>query len=160
MSRGRAPCMVEPGPYHLRMDFRIRPAGPDDVETLRILVGEMGYDVTSEDLGTRLAAFPEADVVFIAESESGEGVGWIHGLVSHSLIVGPRVEIAGLSVAAQAQGQGVGTGLLQALEEWTARRGVRKVYLRSGAERTDAHAFYVSRGYQAVKTQLALSKSV
>jgi GNAT superfamily N-acetyltransferase len=141
------------------VNFRIRPAGPDDVETLRVLVAAMGYRVDSEQLRARLQALSEGHAVYIAESGS-DGIGWIHVLISHSLIVGPRAEIAGLAVAQRAQGQGVGSALLSAIEEWTARRGVRTIYLRSGAERTEAHAFYLSRGYQVVKTQLALSKSV
>lgn len=141
------------------MNFSIRPAGPDDVETLRVLVAEMGYQVGSEQLHARLQELPEGHANYIAESGS-DGIGWIHVLISHSLIVGPRAEIAGLAVAQSAQGQGVGSALLSAIEEWTAQRGVGTIYLRSGAERGEAHAFYLSRGYQVVKTQLALSKSI
>ncbi|MGN9912656.1 GNAT family N-acetyltransferase [Phytohabitans sp. LJ34] len=139
------------------MNFRIRPAGPDDVETLRTLVAAMGYEVSSQEVHTRPQALPEAHAVYVAESGS-EGTGWIHVLISHSLIVGPRAEIAGLAVAPYAQGRGVGSALLSAIEKWTAQRGVRTIYLRSGAERKEAHDFYLSRGYEAVKTQLAMTK--
>jgi GNAT superfamily N-acetyltransferase len=141
------------------VDLSIRPAGPDDVETLRVLVAEMGYQVGTEQLHARLQALPEGHAVYLAESGS-DAIGWIHVLISHSLIVGPRAEIAGLAVAPNAQGKGVGSVLLSAIEEWTAQRGVETIYLRSGAERGEAHAFYLARGYQVVKTQLAMSKSI
>jgi GNAT superfamily N-acetyltransferase len=143
----------------LTVNFSIRPAGPEDVETLRTLVAAMGYQVSSQELHTRLHTLPEGHAVYVAESGS-DRIGWIHVLISHSLIVGPRAEIAGLAVAPHAQGRGVGSALLSAAEKWTAQRGVRAIHLRSGAERKEAHAFYLSRGYETVKTQLALTKTV
>ncbi|MFI5909736.1 GNAT family N-acetyltransferase [Dactylosporangium sp. NPDC051541] len=139
------------------MDFRIRAVGVDDAEALRTLIAAMGYDVGAEELRGRLETLPAGDAVFVAES-GGAGLGWVHALVTHSLIVGPRVEIAGLSIVPRAQGHGVGSALLAAAEGWAVRQGVRTVYLRSGMERHEAHAFYLARGYTAVKTQLALTK--
>ena len=141
------------------MNFAIRPARLEDVEALRTLVTAMGYQVGSQELQSRLQGLPEGHAVFVAESGS-EGVGWIHVLIGHSMIIGPRAEIGGLAVAPDARGLGVGSALLSAAEKWTAQRGVRTIYLRSGAERKEAHSFYLSRGYEAVKTQLALIKSV
>jgi GNAT superfamily N-acetyltransferase len=143
----------------LTVNFSIRPARSDDVEALRTLVAAMGYQVSSQELHTRLQGLPEGHAVYVAESGSG-AIGWIHVLISHSLIVGPRAEIAGLAVAPHAQGLGVGSALLSAVEKWTAERRVPTIYLRSGVERKEAHAFYLSRGYEAVKTQLALTKSI
>lgn len=82
-----------------------------------------------------LQALPETHAVFLAESRP-HAIGWIHILTSHSLITGPRAELAGLAVAPHAQGTGV------------------------GPERKEAHAFYLSRGYKRSKTQLALTKSI
>jgi GNAT superfamily N-acetyltransferase len=141
------------------VNLRIRPARPDDVETLRALIATMGYQVGAEELRARLEGLPDGHAVYLAESGS-EGLGWGHVQISHSLIAGPRAELAGLAVSARAQGLGVGSALLSAVEEWAARRGVRKMYLRSGTERTEAHSFYLARGYERVKTQLALTKTL
>jgi GNAT superfamily N-acetyltransferase len=151
MDRGLAPSALP--------NIRIRPARPDDGETLRGLIAAMGYQVGSRELDTRLQALPESHAVFVAESGS-DGLGWIHVLTSHSLISGPRAELAGLAVAPHAQGMGVGTALLSTAEKWATQRGVPTIYLRSGAERREAHAFYLSRGYKEVKAQLALTKSL
>jgi GNAT superfamily N-acetyltransferase len=139
--------------------FDIRPAGLNDVEALRTLIGEMGYQPSSAEVRRRLRALPEGHVVYVAESQA-EGIGWIHVVIGHSLIVGPRAEIAGLAVAPRVQGMGVGSALLAAAETWAVQHGAPTIYLRSGMERKEAHGFYLSRGYQAVKTQLALTKSL
>jgi GNAT superfamily N-acetyltransferase len=141
------------------MSTIIRPARPDDAETLRSLIATMGYQVSSADLRARLRALPEGHAVYVAES-GPDVVGWTHVQITHSLIAGPRAELLGLAVAPVAQGLGVGSALLAAVEKWAAQRGVPTVSLRSGAEREEAHAFYLSRGYQAVKSQLALTKRV
>jgi GNAT superfamily N-acetyltransferase len=141
------------------VDIDIRPARPEDAETLQALIAAMGYQVSAGDVRTRLGSLPDTNVVYVAQSGT-EGVGWVHVAISHSLITGSRAELAGLAVAPHAQGRGVGTALLGVAEEWTARRGVGLIYLRSGAERTEAHAFYRARGFTAVKTQLALNKPV
>jgi GNAT superfamily N-acetyltransferase len=141
------------------VSLTIRPAGPDDAEALRTLIAGMGYQAETADLRTRLLGLPENHAVYVAYAGT-DGVGWVHVLISHSLITGGRAELGGLAVAPHAQGLGAGSALLLAAESWAGQRGVRTVYLRSGMEREGAHAFYLSRGYRAVKTQLALTKSL
>lgn len=119
----------------------------------------MGYQVSSRELHSRLQALPAGHAVYVAESRS-DGIGWIHVLVSHSLISGRRAELGGLAVALHARGMGVGSALLSVAEKWAAQRGVRTIHLRSGSERKEAHGFYLSRGYEEVKTQLVLTKSI
>jgi GNAT superfamily N-acetyltransferase len=139
--------------------MRIRLAGPADVEALESLIATMGYRVGAAALATRLRTLPENHAVYVAETASGVA-GWVHVLIGHSLIEGPRAELGGLSVGAEARGRGAGSALLAAAERWAAEHGVRTVFLRSGAERTEAHAFYLARGYQAVKNQVALRKTL
>jgi GNAT superfamily N-acetyltransferase len=141
------------------VSLTIRPARPEDAETLRVLIATMGYQVEAQELRARLRSLPQDHVVYVAHSGS-DGVGWVHVVLSHNMITGPRAELGGLAVASQAQGLGAGSALLRAAENWAAQRGLRTMYLRSGMEREEAHAFYLARGYQAVKTQLALSKSL
>lgn len=119
----------------------------------------MGYEASSEDLHHRLLSLPDHHAVYVAHAGPGI-VGWIHVLISHNLITGPRAELGGLAVAAQSQGAGTGTALLRAAEEWALRRGTQTMFLRSGTEREAAHAFYLSRGYRALKTQVALTKVI
>jgi GNAT superfamily N-acetyltransferase len=79
---------------------------------------------------------------------------------SRTLLHGERVEIAGLAVVGDHQGQGVGTALITQLERWAVGRGVHTIRLLSGSERAAAHQFYRHRGYQHLKTEQAFTKSL
>lgn len=139
------------------MTVDIRPAQSSDAVALRSLIATMGYEASAEDLHQRLLSLPEHHAVYVAHA-GPDILGWVHVTISHSLIKGPRAELGGLAVAAHAQGTGAGSALLRAAEQWATQRGVRTMFLRSGAEREAAHAFYLSRGYRVVKTQVALTK--
>ncbi|MDP9794476.1 GNAT superfamily N-acetyltransferase [Catenuloplanes nepalensis] len=137
----------------LRPGPAIRLATVDD--DLSEQITAMGYDVPAPDVAARLRALPEnGHVVYVAVTD--RVAGWIHVLITHSLIAGVRAELGGLAVTAQ--GSGAGTALLATAERWAARHGATSVYVRSGAHRTEAHGFYERRGYTIVKTQLALTK--
>jgi GNAT superfamily N-acetyltransferase len=120
---------------------------------------ELGYQIDVDDVRRRLTALPTAHVVFAA-THRNRVVGWLHAFHSHSLLVGDRVEIAGVAVATDWQSQGVGTALITRVERWSIARGVRAIYLRSGSERRAAHQFYRRRGYKQVKTQQAFTKAL
>ncbi|WP_305787133.1 GNAT family N-acetyltransferase [Symbioplanes lichenis] len=141
------------------MDIEVRPATADDSAALVTLIAAMGYDVTAEEVAQRLAELAEGDAVFVAVA-AGRVRGWCHVYRSQSLIAGPRAEIAGLAVNPDFQGGGVGGALLRQVEEWAAANGIPVVHLRSGSEREAAHEFYRKHGYNGVKTQLALRKSL
>lgn len=133
----------------------IRLATPDDAEDLSRLITVMGYAAGADDVATRLRTLPETGhAVYVAVTD--RVAGWVHVQITYSLIVGTRAELGGLAVAEQ--GSGAGTALLATAERWAARRGAATMYVRSGAERTAAHGFYVRRGYTVRKTQLALTK--
>ncbi|GLY02954.1 MULTISPECIES: GNAT family N-acetyltransferase [Actinoplanes] len=141
------------------MGFEIRDVRDTDATALVALVAAMGYTVGDDDIRQRLTAMPDDNGVFVADD--GERIlGWCHVFRSHSLIVGPRVEIAGLAVDEQHQRAGVGGALLRHAEQWALRHGVDLVYLRSGSEREAAHDFYRKNGYRAVKSQVAFSRTL
>ena len=96
------------------MTITIRPAVQDDAEGLCALIATMGYQVGAQEVRARLGSLSADHAVFVALS-GPEGVGWIHVLISHSLIVGTRAELGGLAVAAEAQGTGAGSALLLSL---------------------------------------------
>ena len=79
----------------------------------------------------------ENEVVEVISSvqsfEVGYEVGFIH--------------IVGLAVRAEKQGKGIGTKLLQFIEDYGKEKGVFNFILNTGVQRTAAHAFYKSKGY-------------
>lgn len=93
-------------------------------------------------------------------TDRGRAVGWLHAFHGLSLLHGERVDIAGLAVAGDHQGRGVGTALITRLERWAVARGVATIRLLSGSERTAAHRFYRHRGYRHLKTEQAFTKSL
>jgi GNAT superfamily N-acetyltransferase len=119
----------------------------------------LGYRIDAEDVRKRLAALPATHVVFVA-FDKARPVGWLHAYASHSILHGERVEIAGLAVAADRQGHGIGTALITRLEEWTRGRGIGAIRVLSGAERDAAHTFYRNRGYRQVKIEKVFAKSL
>jgi GNAT superfamily N-acetyltransferase len=141
------------------MAIEIRPAGLADVPALVRLVAAMGYAVTAEEVRRRLSQLPPGHAVFVGVGDA-QVRGWCHVFRSHSLIVGPRVEIAGLAVDREHQGSGVGGALLRQAEHWALGHGIDIVFLRSGSERVAAHDFYRKRGYRQVKSQVALSRTL
>lgn len=138
---------LSPGPA-------VRTATPGDTAAIQELISAMGYDVPAAAVRERLAGLPGEQVVYVAVTD--RVVGWVHVLITHSLISGVRAELGGLAVSAARQG--AGTALLTAAERWASRHGAGQMYVRSGSTRTGAHRFYEQRGFTRVKTQLALTK--
>lgn len=141
------------------MVIEIRPADQADAPTLVKLIAEMGYEISLDEVRERLSQLPPGHVVFVGADEERVR-GWCHVFRSHSLIVGPRVEIAGLAVEAGLQRSGVGGALLRHAEQWAQQHGIDLVYLRSGSERGAAHDFYLKHGYRLVKSQVALTRTL
>ena len=135
--------------------MNIRPATTADTASLAELSGQLGYPVLTESFRMRLARLlSRADqVVYVAE-EPGVGVlGWIHGAEQELLESGRRCEIVGLVVDRGTRRRGVGRRLVEAVEQWAARRELAEVSVRSAVSRVESHPFYERLGYDAVKTQ-------
>jgi GNAT superfamily N-acetyltransferase len=137
----------------------VRQATAADAATIAGLAVELGYHVGVDDVRQRLAALPPTHIVLVAINRE-RVVGWLHAFHGLSVLHGERVEIAGLAVAGDHQGQGVGTVLVTQLERWAVARGVPTIRLLSGSERTAAHQFYRHRGYRQLKTEQAFTKSL
>jgi len=138
----------------------IRKAVPADAPRLAALCGQLGYTVTLEEVGARLAAVIDdpRHALFAAAGPDGTALGWVHALVVVYLEAPPFVEIGGLVVDADYRRTGLGNALMARAEEWAAAQGVGMVRLRSNVTRGEAHAFYRARGYEVSKTQYAFVK--
>ncbi|MBS4784867.1 MAG: GNAT family N-acetyltransferase [Clostridiales bacterium] len=142
---------------------KIRIAFPEDALPLtRLCRDALGYDYPPERLSEKLALI-SADPgqrVFVAVSEEGLPVGFIHTQVYDVLYAPTMLNILGLAVDASCRRQGIGRALLSAAELDARHRGIGGVRLVSGQERTGAHRFYEQNGYQRSKTQLNLKKKL
>ncbi len=143
-------------------DILIRPATPADAAAIAGLAAQLGYTVTADEVGCRLAALtrrPE-HAVYVAATPAEAVVGWIHLYVDHSLLQGPVVALGGIVVEETQRGTGIGRRLMEQAEQWGRAHDCEAVYLKTNIIRHEAHVFYESLGYRNVKTQYAYRKAL
>lgn len=139
----------------------IREFQPPDLAVVAELCVELGYAVTSGELGPRIASMqPGQRVLVAAERPSGRVVGWMEIQISHHIHSGSCLEISGLVVARANQSQGIGRLLVAAAEDIALREGLRRIRVRSNITRERAHGFYQQLGYTAVKTSRVFEKTL
>jgi len=97
---------------------------------------------------------------FVAVRPHGEVVGWISVYVLRALELDPFAEISGLVVDGRLRSRGIGKALLKAAEDWASGIGLAVISVNSNITRERAHRFYVSNGYELVKTQNIFRKSI
>ena len=142
--------------------FHIRNGREQDCSEVARLASQLGYPVSGETMRVRLQnllASP-ANVVLVAESDDGELVGWIHGVLSQFLESDRRVEIGGLVVDERYHRRGIGRDLVGRVEAWAVQHGVMHALVRCQTRRAEAHTFYGSLGYSQAKTQIVFRKSL
>ncbi len=127
----------------------IRPAETTDSPAITRLVAQLGYPASEAEIASRLApilAHPDY-AVWVAEAD-GRVVG-LTGVFIHLALEydGYYGRLLGLVVDEACRGQGIGQQLLNQTESWLRARGVNKLTLTSGKQRTEAHKFYRRLGY-------------
>lgn len=140
----------------------IRPLTLEDAAAVAALSGDLGYPADPAAMESRLAALlaESGHALFGAEAEDGTLLGWVHVCARLLLIDSPSAFVEGLVVGAAARRGGVGRALMAAAEGWARSRGAESLRLRSGATRTDAHAFYRALGYQDGKAALGFEMAL
>jgi len=136
----------------------IRKATVDDAPAIAQLSGELGYPVNAGTMRERLERILERDEHVVFVSETTEVVGWIHAAEHELLEIGKHCEICGLVVGSGQRGKGIGRHLIEAVEEWAPRRGLKQIYVRSNVIRPESHPFYERLGFDRYKTQHAYRK--
>lgn len=137
------------------MAIEIRSVQVEDHQMLAQIISEdLGYQLTEDFLAERLETVSQLsdNHLFVAADEKNV-VGFIQFEEYQTVYFAPLLNILGLAVAKQAQGQGVGRQLVSFAEEWGQAAGFTGVRLNSGAERVEAHRFYQKIGYTLRKQQ-------
>jgi GNAT superfamily N-acetyltransferase len=135
----------------------IRPARPEDADSISPLSAELGYPVPVELMRERIFRMAPENAVFVWESE-GRVLGWIGIATVFHIQTGIRAEIGGFVVSPEARSQGIGRLLLQRAEEWARSKGMPRLLVRSNSKREDAHRFYLRENYTQLKTSLVFEK--
>ncbi len=138
----------------------VRRATVADASRIAELSGVLGYPADAESIGARLARLLGRDeqLVLVAAADGGAAAAWVHAAEQELIESGRRCEIVGLIVDPEHRGQGLGRGLVAAVETWARQRGLRLIAVRSNITRTESHPFYERLGYVRTKTQHAYRK--
>ncbi len=129
--------------------FRIRNAKLSDAPELAVLMGELGYETTSDEMRARLKSIlPDARYSTFVAKIGTELCGMIgtfsHLSHEHNDLSG---KIVALAVSKQQRRSGIGRALMAAAEKDFANRKVTRVTLTTRFERDTAHRFYEALGY-------------
>lgn len=92
------------------------------------------------------------DVIFVYEFNN-EVIGYIHGSPYELLFSDSLINVLGFVVKEQYRSQGIGSMLIERLEQWGKNNGFSGMKILSHPSRTHAHRFYERRGYQFTKDQ-------
>jgi GNAT superfamily N-acetyltransferase len=139
-------------------DVVIRPPRPTDSAAIASLMGELGYPAWPDEIPPRLkelALDAKSSAVWVAELD-GEAVGIVTARQFPAIHQStPVVWLTVLVVAERARGRGVGTRLVNEVEEWARDQGARRIALTSALHREEAHDFYRRLGYEHTGVRLA-----
>ncbi|TCT21600.1 GNAT family N-acetyltransferase [Thermomonas haemolytica] len=136
-----------PGPRALDIDLRNAvPADADDVAQLLV---ELGYPCDIADAAERISAILANDrQALVLARRNGAVCGLVALDFMYYLPLGTTTcRVTALVVSASEQGQGVGRALLKEAERRARAGGAARIELTSGAQRSEAHAFYRACGY-------------
>ncbi|MFT3822660.1 MAG: GNAT family N-acetyltransferase [Chitinophagaceae bacterium] len=131
----------------------MREATMADAAALTTLMHDLGYQATEADVQGRLSTLlHHADYrTLVATTGNNEVVGMI-GLIKnyHYEHNGCYIRIGALVVKKEQRKLGIGRLLMEEAERWARQSGANALLLNSGnrEERTAAHAFYKSLGYE------------
>ena len=136
-------------------DLTIRAATPEDEAAVLALIEELfeppgvrapGYTTERGSAGFKYAVHDrDADVLLAVEGQRIVGLASVYADIL-SIRYGPRCWLQDLIVTSSHRSQGAGARLLNAANDWARERGCTHLELGSGADRKDAHRFYLRLG--------------
>ncbi|WP_158598362.1 GNAT family N-acetyltransferase [Falsibacillus albus] len=137
----------------------IRRAQLKDAKQISRLCFQLGYEIPENQVEVRLEKILSSKyhAVFVEEAQEGLIAGWCH-VFGKFLIQDTYAEIGGIVIDEVFRGKGIGTQLMQKCESWSRANGFSQIKLRSGNERSTAHQFYESIGYERLKGQQVFRK--
>ena len=131
--------------------YTIRNAKNEDISRLSVLITELGYPCTAEEVQGRFVNIdqhPDYRMLVITEGETILGMtGIMKGIWVEKN--GTYVRILAFVIGQEYRGLGIGKILLKAIEDWAAEVGANSIIVNSGNrdERIGAHLFYQAQGY-------------
>lgn len=152
----------QPDPASAQSRCEVRTAGPGDYDRIADLAGQLGYPSTGTQVRIRLDEMVNSNhhAVYVAELPGGRIAGWIGMYVFHSVEQDRCAGISGLIVEQEVRSCEIGKVLLGAAEQWARSQGFNAISVHTNVTRERAHRFYARNGYEHIKTQKYLRKSL
>ena len=130
--------------------IEIRPCMPEDAAAVTALLGQLGYEASSQAAAERVRQLNAtgSDPTFVA-AENGQPLGLI-ALHRCRMIQyrAPVARITALVVDQWARRRGIGRLLIDRALRWAEEGGCEFVELTSALNRAEAHAFYRELGFE------------
>ena len=127
----------------------LRNASPADADDVAALLTDLGYPCERVDALDRIATIIDNDrQALVLARHAGAVCGLVALDFMYYLPLGTTTcRVTALVVTPTAQGMGIGRHLLKEAERRARAGGAARIELTSGAQRTEAHAFYQACGY-------------
>lgn len=139
------------------MAIKCREAIISDIEGLNAVMGVISdngiHKEKAPELITKIAQNPEKYLMVAEDTETGEILGSLFGMVFEDICDtgAPILLIENVAVLPNLQRSGVGTEMFEKIEAWGVSHHCHYVMLVSGNQRTGAHHFYKKIGYEEAK---------
>ena len=125
---------------------------------------ELGYDVNLDIVKKQIRRLTNDNkhniIIGFENEQTRKIIGFVHAELYESLYMDTGLNILGLAVDSNFQGQGIGKKLMSAIEDYALKNNISYIRLNSNVRRIDAHKFYESIGYVCDKTQKRLIKKL
>ena len=136
----------------------------DAQEIQRISKIVLGYDVDLDIVKKQIEKLTNDNkhnvIIGFENEQTRKIVGFVHAELYESLYMDTGLNILGLAVDSNFQGQGIGKKLMSSIEGYALKNNISFIRLNSNVRRTEAHKFYESIGYICDKTQKRLIKKL
>jgi GNAT superfamily N-acetyltransferase len=130
----------------------IRTATTDDVPSLTLLMDDLGYTTTADEMQTRFSHINRhADYRTLVAISGNDEIAEMIGLIKSYYFEhnGMYIRVAALVVGKEHRNKGIGKILMLEAEKWALEIGAPTILLNSGnrEERVAAFSFYQKMGY-------------
>ena len=136
----------------------------DAQEIQSIINFELGYDVNLYIVKKQIRKLTNDNkhniIIGFENEQTRKIIGFVHAELYESLYMDTGLNILGLAVNSNFQGQGIGKKLMSAIEDYALKNNISYIRLNSNVRRIEAHKFYESIGYVCDKTQKRLIKKL
>jgi GNAT superfamily N-acetyltransferase len=145
----------------LKVEYKIRAMASGDLDAIRRLLHQLGYEIEPGELQQRIAGVANAagHLVLVAEI-NGSVQGLVHAYIRPAMEKPPEPVIQALVVDRDMRRAGIARALMDEAENWAVDLGFDSISLHTQTARADAIAFYDSLGYKRATTSHLLRKKV